>query len=135
MSYAKFIKPFVWFAVCAAVCAVSLPCQAQRPTGPRMPKNARFGNPDSIGMNYQDYFYGVINKITPDALILGKTKVGVPQTIHLSKKTKYLRNSKRSSLSKLKIGDMVYIDIKTNKKTGAMLARKVVSGMDATVSP
>ncbi len=86
-------------------------------------------------MNYQNYFYGVITKINPKALVLGKTKVGVPQTIELSKKTKYVRNGKRSSLGKLHVGDMVYIDLKTNKKTGVMLALKVVSGLDATVEP
>lgn len=108
---------------------------AQRTTAPQEPQNGRFGNPNLIAMNYQNYFYGVITKLTPHALVLGKTKVGVPQTVRLSKKTKYVRNGKRSSLSKLEVGDMVYIDLKTNKKTGVMLARKVVSGLDATVSP
>lgn len=108
---------------------------AQRTTAPQEPQNGRFGNPNNIAMNYQNYFYGVITKITPQALVLGKTKVGVPQTIQLSKKTKYVRNGKRSSLGKLQTGDMVYIDLKTNKKTGVMLARKVVSGLDATVEP
>lgn len=86
-------------------------------------------------MNYQDYFYGVIAKIGPDALVLSKTKVGVPQTIHLTKKTKYVRDKKKSSFAQLKTGEMVYIDVKTDKKTGRMTARKVVSGMDVTVSP
>lgn len=86
-------------------------------------------------MNYQDYFYGVISKIEPKALVLGKTKMGVPQTIRLSRNTKYIRNGHKSSLAKLKIGEMVYIDVKTNKKKGVMLARKVVSGMNVTVAP
>lgn len=108
---------------------------AQRTTAPEEPRNARFGNPNIVGMNYQDYFYGVITKITPHELVLGKTKVGVPQTIQISKNTKYLRNGKRSSFSKLAVGEMVYIDLKTNKKTGVMTARKVVSGLGATVAP
>jgi hypothetical protein len=119
------------FLACAAAC----PAWAQRTSGPEEPNNARFGDPGSIGMNYQDYFYGVIGKIKPGALVLDKTKVGIPQTVQLSKKTKYVRNGKKSSFDKLKIGDMVYIDVKTNKKTGAMLARKVVSGMNATATP
>ncbi|MGH9434810.1 MAG: hypothetical protein ACRD06_02285 [Terriglobia bacterium] len=121
-----------------ALLAASLPfstAMAQRTTGPQEPQNGRFGNPNNTAMNYQNYFYGVITKINPKALVLGKTKVGVPQTIELSKKTKYVRNGKRSSLGKLHVGDMVYIDLKTNKKTGVMLARKVVSGLDATVEP
>lgn len=86
-------------------------------------------------MNYQDYFYGVIKKVTPVELVLVKTKVGVPQTIRLTKKTKYVSNGKRSSRTKLATGEMVYVDIKTDKKTGVMTARKVVSGLDATVAP
>lgn len=117
----------------ALVCAST--ALAQRTTAPQGPHNARFGNPATIGMNYQDYFYGVITKLTPDELVLGKTKVGVPQTIQLSKKTKYIRNGKKSSFSKLALGEMVYIDLKTDKKTGVMTARKVVSGLDATVAP
>lgn len=108
---------------------------AQRTTAPQAPRNGRYGNPAIIGMNYQDYFYGVITKITAHDLVLGKTKVGVPQTIQISKKTKYIRNGKRSSFSKLAVGEMVYVDLKTNKKTGVMTARKVVSGLDATVAP
>lgn len=131
--------------ILAALLAVSfagwlvLPAWAQQTgenAGERTaPNNARFGDPSVFGMNYQDYFYGVIAKIEPDALVLSKTKVGVPQTVRLTKKTKYVRNKKKSSFAQLKTGEMVYIDVKTDKKTGQMTARKVVSGMDVTVSP
>ena len=117
------------------LCMITSLPGAQRTTAPQEPQNARFGNPSIFGMNYQDYFYGVIAKITPHALVLDKTKVGVAQTVQLSPKTKYIRNGKKSTLAQLKTGDMVYIDVKTHKKTGAMLARKVVSGMEATVAP
>lgn len=112
--------------------------QAGQPSAagaPGAPNNTRFGDPSVFGMNYQDYFYGVISKIKPDALVLTKTKVGIPQTIRLTKKTKYVINKKKSDLAALKPGEMVYIDVKTDKKTGAMTARKVVGGMDATVAP
>lgn len=103
--------------------------------GAEQPKNGRFGDPNVFGMNYQDYFYGVVSKIKPDALVLTKTKIGVPQTIHLTKKTKFVRDRKKSALADLKVGEMVYVDVKTDKKTGDMTARKVVSGMDVTVAP
>ncbi|MGH9352664.1 MAG: hypothetical protein ACRD2G_10965 [Terriglobia bacterium] len=108
---------------------------SQRTAGPEEPNNGRFGNPNIFGMNYQDYFYGVITKVEPDALVLGKTKVGIPQTVRLTKKTKYVRDGKKSTFAQLKTGEMVYIDVKTDKKTGSMTARKVVSGMDVTVAP
>lgn len=103
--------------------------------GAEQPKTGRFGDPSVFGMNYQDYFYGVVSKIEPDALVLTKTKIGVPQTIRLTKKTKFIRDRKKSALADLKVGEMVYVDTKTDKKTGAMTARKVVSGMDVTVAP
>lgn len=108
---------------------------AGQSTAPGAPNNTRFGDPTVFGMNYQDYFYGVISKIEPDALVLTKTKVGIPQTIRLTKKTKYVFNKKKSALAALRPGEMVYIDVKTDKKTGAMTARKVVSGTDATSAP
>ncbi len=121
-------------AILLGACPVSS-LWAQRTSGPEQPNNARFGDPSVFGMNYQDYFYGVITKIEPDELVLGKTKVGTPQTIRLTKKTKYVRDKKKSSFAQLKAGEMVYIDVKTDKKTGTITARKVVSGMDVTVAP
>lgn len=102
------------------------------PSGPRLPNNARFGIPTGIARVYQNYLYGVVSKMKPGALVLVKTKFGVPSTIHVNKKTKYVRNGKRSTLDALKAGDQVYVDVKTNKKTGEMLAKKVVSGLGAT---
>ena len=128
--------------MCAALLmmgAVAFPAWAQqagmRQTNSTPAQTGRFGNPSIFAMNYQNYFFGVIAKIEPHALVLDKTKVGVPQTIHLMRKTKYIRNKKKSSLSKLKVGDMVYIDLKTAKKSGDMYALKVISGMSATVAP
>ncbi|MGH9469035.1 MAG: hypothetical protein ACRD1N_01675 [Terriglobia bacterium] len=102
------------------------------PSGPRLPNNARFGIPTGIARVYQNYLYGVVSKTEPGALVLVKTKFGVPSTIHVDKKTKYVRNGKRSTLGAIKAGDQVYVDLKTNKKTGDMLAKKVVSGIGAT---
>lgn len=133
----KRISSVLWLIACVTFWAVLT--AAARPAGqttaPGAPSHTRFGDPNVFGMNYQDYFYGVISKIKPDALVLVKTKVGVPQTIRLTKKTKYVFNKKKSALADLKPGEMVYIDVKTDKKTGAMTARKVVGGMDATVAP
>lgn|SRR5487761_192924 len=109
--------------------------QAQRTTAPQPPNNDRFGNPDSIARMYQDYLYGVIGKIGKHSLVLNKTKFGIPQTIMLDRKTKFLRNGKRSSIGRLRVGESVYIDTKTDKKTGTILAKKVVSGVDAIGNP
>lgn len=100
-----------------------------RPTSPEMPDNARYGNPNAYARKYQDYLYGVITKITPVAIVLDKTKFGVPKTIEITHKTKYVRNGKRGSESQLKRGDMVYIQVKKMKKGDALWAKRVVSGM------
>jgi hypothetical protein len=106
--------------------------RAQRTTAPVMPDNARFGNPNGYARNYQDYLYGVITKVDASALVLDKTKFGIPETIRLIPKTKYVFNGKKSSLKQLKPGDMVYVQVKKDKKSGDLTAKKVVSGMGAT---
>lgn len=98
---------------------------------PATPQNARFGNPTAIARNLQGSIYGVIKKLDAAEIVLDKTKFGVDQTIKLEKKTKYIRDGKRSSFDDLKVGDPVYVDAKTDKKTGDMLAKKIVSGIIA----
>ncbi len=116
--------------------AVAAPCAwAQRTTAPQAPNNERFGIPTGIARVYQDYMYGVIAKVGKNDFVLTKTKFGIPETIKLDRKTKFIRNGKRSSVSQFKVGDQVYVDVKTNKKTGDMLAKKVVRGLDVTGVP
>lgn len=105
------------------------------PAGPTLPNNDRFGIPTGIARVYQDYLYGVVAKAGPDGLVLDKTEFGVPKTIQVNKKTKYIRNGKHSTLNQLKPGDQVYVDVKKDKKTGTMLAKKVISGIGVTGGP
>jgi hypothetical protein len=84
---------------------------------------------------YQDYQYGVIKTKNANELILTQTKFGVDQSYKLTKKTKYIQDGKASSFDQLKIGDRIYIDVDTNKKTGDLIAKKVVSGVDVPSIP
>jgi hypothetical protein len=106
--------------------------RAQQPNQPPTPDTVRFGNPTGIARVYQGYLFGVIQKKNRQELVLDKTKFGVPQTIKLDKKTKFIQNGKRGAFAQLQIGEDVYVDVKKNKKTGEMLAKKVVTGIDAT---
>ncbi|MGH9359385.1 MAG: hypothetical protein ACRD1O_09480 [Terriglobia bacterium] len=108
------------------------PALAQRTTAPQPPNNDRFGTPTGNARRYQDYLFGVIGKIGNHSIVLNKTKFGIPRTISLDRKTKFARNGKHSSAAQLKVGEMVYVDVKTDKKTGKLFARKVVSGIDVT---
>ncbi len=83
----------------------------------------------SVGRKYQDYIYGVVKKIEKNELILDKTTYGNGQVFKLQHNTKFIHNGKRSTLSELKIGDMVWIDAKIKKKTGEKIARKVMTGL------
>jgi hypothetical protein len=105
--------------------------RAQQTDQPQPPDTSRFGNPTAIARVYQDYLYGVVKKFNKDELVLDKTKYGVPQTIKLDKKTKFIHNGKLGTLAQLHTGEDVYVDVKKNKKTGEMLAKKVVTGIDA----
>jgi hypothetical protein len=97
--------------------------------------NARFGDPTSIARVYQDYLYGVIKKIDKDEMVLEKTKFGVDQTLVLNSKTKYIRDGKPAAQDLLKVGDKVWVDVKTKKKTGEIIAKKVVTGVMPTGNP
>jgi len=114
----------------ALTIAASLPALAQHDPGKS--DNARFGNPTSTARAYQDYLYGEIKKIDDGELVLDKTKFCVDQTVKLGPKTKFVRDGKASTLNNFKIGEGVFVETKKDKKTGEMIARKVVAGMGAT---
>jgi hypothetical protein len=102
---------------------------AQNTKPPERPQNARFGDPTGIARQYQGYISGVIKKIDKNEMTLEKTRFGVDTTIKLLIKTKFVHNDKPGKLEDLKVGDLVFVDAKTDKKTGDMSAKKVVSGI------
>jgi hypothetical protein len=83
----------------------------------------------SIAGKYQNYIYGVVKKIGKDQIILDKTRFGDNQVFKLEHKTRFVDNGKRSTLAGLKVGDMVWIDAKINKKTNEKTAKKVIMGV------
>ena len=93
---------------------------------------ARYGNPTSTARIYQDYLYGVIKKIDANEMVLEKTKFGIDQTFKFDRKVKFIHNGKPSSIDQLKAGDKVWVDVKTDKKTGELFAKKVITGIAAT---
>jgi hypothetical protein len=100
--------------------------------------NARFGaprpgNPTAAVRPYQDYLYGVIKSVAKGEIVLDKTKFGIDQTIKLVPKTKFIRDGKLSRPEDLKIGEDVFVETKKDKKTGEMVAKKIVTG--AAVTP
>jgi len=96
---------------------------------------ARYGDPTSIARVYQDYLYGVIKTIDDRGMVLEKTKFGIDQTFKFDRKTKFIHDGKPSSRERLKVGDQVWVDVKTEKKTDEMIARKVVTGVASTGAP
>jgi hypothetical protein len=99
--------------------------------GTKAPENktARFGNPTGIARKYQSYISGVVKKVDKDEIVLTKTRFGVDTSIKLDAKTKFVTNEKPGKLEDLKVGDLVFVDVNKNKKTGEMSAKKVVSGV------
>lgn len=104
---------------------------AAQTTEPRKPETARFGDPTTIARQLQDLFYGVIKGLDKNEMVLEKTKFGVDQTIKLKAKTKYIHDGETSTFNRLKVGDQVWLQIKNEKKTGDMIAEKVLSGVIA----
>jgi hypothetical protein len=97
--------------------------------------NARFGDPSSIARMYQDFLYGVVKELNPNELVLTKTKFGTDQSFKITKKTKFIQDGKASSFDKLKVGDRIFVDVDRDKRTGDMIAKKVVSGVDIPSLP
>ena len=98
---------------------------------PRKPENARFGNPTNTGRNFQDLYYGVVKALGKNEMVQEKTKFGVDQAIKLDAKTKFYHDENPSTFENLKTGDQVWIQVKTEKKTGEMLAKRVYTGVIA----
>ncbi len=133
----KFMKTRALFACgilgCVLVAGNGWAQVIQSPNAPDA--SGRLENAISIGGNYQNYIYGVIKKIDKNELILDKTSYGNDQAFKLQHNTKFIRDGKRSSLAKLKVGDMVWIDAKLKKKTEEKIARKVITGVASTGRP
>jgi hypothetical protein len=114
---------------------LATPVAAQDDKNPPKTANARFGDPTSTARNYQGYLYGVIKELKENEMVLVKTKFGTDQTFKLNKKTKFSLNGKTSSLDKLNVGDKVWVNVQKDKKTGDMIAKRVVSGVDIPAAP
>jgi hypothetical protein len=117
------------FVLCAfLVCLAGVPNNCAQ-TEPAKPGEPRFGNPTSTGRALQDYVYGVIKHIEKEGLIVDKTPYGDGQNFKLDHKTKFVHDGKPSTFEALKVGDKVWIDVKVEKKTRQMIAKKVVTGV------
>lgn len=131
MTFRRMILPVVLafgFAVTASLAQDHT--AGQGPDAPPKAETARFGDPTSTARNLQGYVYGVIKKIGHDELIVDKTEYGDGQSFKLQPKTKYVRDGKAGNLADLKAGEGVFIDMRKDKKTGGMIAKKVVVGPD-----
>ncbi len=83
----------------------------------------------NAGSKYADYLYGVVKEVSKDEIVLTKTKAGVDQPLKFTKKTKFIQDGKESTLKSVKLGDEVWVDTDQDKKTGDLIARKVVTGV------
>lgn len=119
----------------AGACLAILAAAAQSDKQPITSSTGRFGDPNDVARKYQDFLYGVIKEKNPNELILTKTKFGVDQTFKLNKKTKFILDGKPSSFEKLSVGDRIFIDVDKDKRTGDLIAKKVVSGVDMPSIP
>ena len=87
------------------------------------------GTGATAGQKYKGYLYGVVKELSKDQMVLTKTDAGYDETFKFNKKTKFMQDGKDSSLESLKLGDKVWVDANTDKKTGELTAKKVVTGV------
>jgi hypothetical protein len=129
------LRRIILLATIAAACLATLTAAPQDEKLPAAPNTGRFGDASGTARKYQNYLYGVIKEKSPDQLILTKTKFGIDQTIKLNKKTKFTVDGKASSYEKFNVGDSIYVDADTERKTGELLAKKLVGGADTPTLP
>jgi len=116
-------------------CAISFSGVLAQQHEPPKAGTARFGNPTATARTLQGYLYGVLKRIGANELVLDKTEFGDAQVFKIGPKTKYVHDGKPSKLADLKVGDMVFVDAKKDKKTGERIVRKVVTGVNPTRAP
>jgi len=90
---------------------------------------ARFGDPSGTARKYQNLLSGVIKTVDAKGMVLEKTKAGIDQTLKFQPKTKFLRDDKPGSREDLKVGDQVYVEVREDKKTGDLYAKRVLTGI------
>jgi len=122
-------------AVLATLLTATLAAVPQNEKQPIIASTGRFGDPTSVARKYQDYLFGIVKQVTADQVVLAKTKFGVDQAFKFNKKTKFTLDGKPSTFDKIKVGEGVFIDVETDKKTGDLFAKKVVSGVDMPTIP
>ncbi len=98
---------------------------------PQKPQTARFGDASGVARHLQDLFYGVVKRLGKNEMVLEKTKFGIDQPVKLDGKTKYIFDGKRGKFESLKVGEQVWLQVKTDKKTGDMIAQRVYAGVMA----
>jgi hypothetical protein len=122
----KTMRRITGISVSLALCLLaSLPLAADQKTG--APATARYGDPTGTARNFEDSLYGVVKTVDSNQMLLAKTIFGIDQTFKFEKKTKFLRDDKPSTWDALKPGDQVWVNIRRDKKTGDVFAKKVVS--------
>ena len=119
----------------AAACLTTLDAAPQSDKQPVTSSTGRFGDPNSVARKYQDYLFGIVKEVNANEVILAKTKYGVDQAFKFNKKTKFTLDGKPSTYDKLKVGEGIYIDVDTDRRTGDLIAKKVVSGVDMPSIP
>jgi hypothetical protein len=119
----------------AIACVTGLAAAPQSDKQPIISNPGRFGDPTSIAIKYKDYLFGIVKEVNANEIVLSKTKFGVDQPFKFIKKTKFFLDGKPSSFDKIKLGEGVYIDVDTDKKTGEQIAKKVVAGVDMPKIP
>ncbi len=125
----------ILMAIALGTTWLAAPAAAQQDKEPPKASNARFGDPSSTARIYQGFLYGVIKELNEKEMVLTKTKFGTDQIFQLGKKTKFIRDGKTSSLDQFKVGDEVWVDVQKEKKTGALTAKKVVTGITVMALP
>jgi hypothetical protein len=124
-----------FFIMVVLSCFMAVPGAAAQEQEPPKTDTARFGNPTGTARGLQNYIYGVVKKIGKVELVLDKTEFGDAQPFKLEPKTKYVHDGKPSKLGNLKVGDQVFVQIKKDKKTGDMIATKVMTGVQPAKLP
>ena len=113
-------------SVCLCLVSAVLATAQEKPV---QAGTARYGDPTATARKYQNLLSGVIKTVDANGMVLEKTKAGIDQTFKFQPKTKFIHDNKPSSREDLKVGDQVLVDVREDKKTGDLYAKRVITGI------
>ncbi len=128
----NFRTSLIIFALIFGSALTALPQEVSQPGTTMAPPKldtGRFGDPTSTARAYQHFKLGTISEVNKEELVIDNTPYGTRQWFKVTPKTKFLHDGQEVGVDQLKAGEHVFIDVKSDKKSGDLVLLTVAWGV------